>query len=170
MQTVTDTEALQKIGELIREIQMTLFVTQDENGRMHARPMQTQKPDKSKPFDGELWFLTSKSSPKVREIEANPNVLLSYAEPKSNSYVSVAGTAEAVEDRARIKDMWHEPFRIWFPDGPEDPDITLIRVKADAAEYWDSPSKGIVYAFGYFKMKLTGEVPDVGENRKVRMK
>ncbi|MDB5490439.1 MAG: ral stress protein 26 [Micavibrio sp.] len=131
--------------------------------------MGTQKSDKDKPFTGEIWFMTDINSPKVAEINANPKVLLSYAESKKQDYISVAGTATIVRDQAKVKEFWTEAFKAWFPDGPEDPDIALIRVDAEAAEYWDAPSKAIVYAYGYFKAKLTGQQPDIGENRKVAL-
>jgi len=167
MQTRTEQEAKEKIGEMIRDINIALLVTQDQSGNFHARPMGTQKPDKDKPFTGELWFMTDVNSPKVAEIKENPKVLLSYAEPKKQDYISVAGTASIVIDKAKVKEFWTEAFKTWFPDGPDDPDIALIRVDAEAAEYWDAPSKTIVYAYGYFKAKLTGEQPDIGENRKI---
>jgi general stress protein 26 len=120
------------------------------------------------PYD-ELWFFTRDDSPKIREIARNPEVLLSYAEPKGNNYVSIAGTAGIVNDRAKIKTLWSEWMRTWFPQGPDDAHIALIRVNAVRAEYWDAPSSAFVYAYGYVKARLTGEMPKAGEHRKVAM-
>ena len=72
-------------------------------------------------------------------------------------------------DPAKVQSLWSEALRVWFPKGPEDPDITLIKVEVDTAEYWDAPSSAWVYAMGYAKARLTGEPPkDVGENKIVQ--
>jgi hypothetical protein len=55
----------------------------------------------------------------------------------------------------------------WFPQGPDDPEVALLKVSVDQAEYWDSPSSTMVYAYGYVKAKLTGQSPDPGDNAKI---
>ena len=122
----------------------------------------------NKDFDGELWFASRDGTPKLDEITGHTQVLLAYSEPKSQNYVSVSGTARIVHDKAKVKELWSEPVRVWFPAGPEDPNIALICVKVESAEYWDSPSSTWLYAYGYAKARLTGDAPhDVGENKVV---
>jgi general stress protein 26 len=118
-------------------------------------------------FTDRLWFMTSADSPKLDEIRAVPLVLVAYAEPKDQNYVSVRGTARIVEDTDKIKELWTEAARVWFPRGPEESDIALIEVVVDTAEYWDAPSAAMVYAYGYAKARLTGKPPKIGENEKV---
>ena len=81
-----------------------------------------------------------------------------------------SGNARIVHDKAKIKDLWSEAARVWFPKGPDDPQIALIAVEITDAEYWDSASSTMIYAYGYAKARLTGEPPSeraLGENRKV---
>ena len=106
-------------------------------------------------------------TPKLGEIAGDEHVLLAYSEPKDQNYVSVSGTATTTQDRAKIKELWSEPMRVWFPKGPEDDNITLIKVSIDSAEYWDAPSAAWVYAYGYVKARVTGEAPKAGENKVV---
>ena len=153
----------QKVWELIKEVRIALLVTSADQG-LRGRPMAAMNKD----FDGELWFASRRDAPKLDEIKDDAHVLLAYSEPKDQNYVSVAGNARVVQDVAKVKELWSEPMRVWFPKGPEDPDIALIRVTVTSAEYWDSPSSAWVFAFGYAKARLTGEPPrDVGENKVV---
>jgi general stress protein 26 len=163
MENTTNQEAREKVWALIKDIRIALLVTHDEDGRLHARPMAAHH----EKFDGELWFFTYASSPKVKEIIANPEVLLSYADPSEQNYVSIRGLAEVVRDRGKIKELWSEILRTWFPKGSDDPNICLLCVKVESAEYWDSPSSTFVHAYGYLKARLTGQAPYPGENRKV---
>lgn len=154
----------QKVWELIKDIRVALLVTTGDGGRLHGRPMAAMNKD----FDGALWFASREGAPKLGEISGNTNVLLAYSEPKNQNYVSVSGSATVVRDTTKVKELWSEPARVWFPKGPEDPEIALIRVEVESAEYWDAPSSAWVYAMGYVKARVTGEPPkDVGENKVV---
>ena len=123
----------------------------------------------NKDFGGELWFASNDGAPKLEEIARREHhVLLAYSEPKSQNYVSVAGSATIVHDTAKANELWSEGLRVWFPKGPDDPGMALIRVKIESAEFWDAPSSKWLYAYGYAKARLTGEPPrDVGENKVV---
>ena len=149
----------QKVWELIKDVRIALLVTSADEG-LRGRPMAAMNKD----FDGELWFASRRDAPKLDEIKDDSHVLLAYSEPKDQNYVSVSGTARVLQDTVKVKELWSEPMRVWFPKGPEDPDIALICVSVNSAEYWDAPSSAWVYATGYVKARLTGKAPrDLGE-------
>ncbi|HEY8963418.1 MAG TPA: pyridoxamine 5'-phosphate oxidase family protein [Alphaproteobacteria bacterium] len=159
-------EGRDKIFDLIKDIRIAQLITQSGDGQLCARPMSAVEYDD---VDGALWFYTSIDSAKVAEIEYNPHVLLSYSEPSEQNYVSISGTAEIITDHTKIKELWFEPVRIWFPDGPDDPNLALLRVTPYSAEYWDAPAKSFVYAFGYIRQRLTGKAPKTGDHGKINM-
>lgn len=163
METSSSDADRQKVWELIKDIKVTMMVTQDASHHLSARPMVAAQTE----FNGTLWFMTREHTPKVDEVEAEHKVLLAYSHPSKQNYVSVAGKAKTVRDRAKIKEVWSEPMRTWFPKGADDPEIALIAVDVDSAEYWDAPSSAVVYAYGYAKAVLTGESPKPAENKKV---
>jgi general stress protein 26 len=160
-----DEEGRRKVFALIKDIRVAMMATYAPEGFMHSRPMVARAEEK----DGEFWFFTSRESAVVSELRADPRVLLSYAEPDDQNYVSVSGRGVVVDDKSKAKELWAEPMRTWFPKGPDDPDLILIRVDGERAQYWDSPSSTVVYAYGYLKARMTGERPDPGEEGKVRL-
>lgn len=105
----------------------------------HARPLYTLKIDEKR-FDGEMWFMTFTNSPKIREIEQNPRVVITYADAGKNVYVTVYGQASCEKNSAKAKELWNIHAKGWWPGGPEDPTLTMIRVRISTAEYWDGPS------------------------------
>jgi general stress protein 26 len=122
-------------------------------------------------FDGDLWFFTDAGSPKVDEVERDERVNVSYAAPDDNRYVSISGTARLVRDRAKIKELWNPVLKAWFPEGLDDPDLALLRVRVEKAEYWDSPSSKMVQLAGFVKAIATGKrADDIGENEKIDLK
>jgi general stress protein 26 len=158
-------EQIQKLAELIQDIDFAMFTTACSDGSLRSRPMSTQKT----PFDGTLWFFTGFDSAKVHEIEDDQHVNLSYADPKGQTYVSVSGRARISRDRAKIHELWEPTHKAWFPEGEDDPNIALIQVEVEAAEYWDSPVSTVVHIFGFAKALATGQSYEPGENEKINL-
>lgn len=157
--TETRTETIEKVNLLIKDISIAMLTTIDR-GVLRARPMATQKTE----FDGELWFFTSKLTHKAEEIEKDNRVNVSYSEPEDNRYVSLSGTAELVDDQEKIEELWSSLFLAWFPKGLEDPNLILLKVSVEHAEYWDATSSTLVEAFGLLKSLVTGERAGGGEH------
>ncbi len=158
-------EGLEKIAELIKDTQIAMLTTITPEGWMRSRPMGTQR----KSFDGNLWFFTHASEGKVREIEHEPRVNVSFSNPDDNQYVSLAGRASLVNDRAKMEELWQKPLETWFPKGLDDPDLALLKVEVEHAEYWDQHAGLVEIAAGFVKVKVTGEESDAGYGTKVEL-
>jgi general stress protein 26 len=156
--------SIKKLNDLIKDVKIAMLTTIDW-GVLRSRPMQTQEFD----FDGDLWFFTSSETHKTDEIEKDRRVNVSYAAPDSNTYISVSGMAEIVKERAKIEELWNPIYKAWFPDGLEDPNLVLLKVAVEQAEYWDSPSSTIVQIGGFVKAMVTGEHADDGEHGKINL-
>lgn len=155
-----DEAAKQKVAELIAGIDYAVFTTRGSDGApLHARPMAYRSVE----ANGDLWFFTKADSRKVEELKSDPRTLLSFADPKKQHFVSITGRSEVVSDRTTVTELWSEIYRAWFPGGPSDPNVVAIRVHAEAAEYWDTPTSAVVYAFGYLKALTTGKPSKAGE-------
>ena len=157
---------VRKLAELIKEIDFAMLTTVEEDGSLRSRPMSTQRRE----FDGDLWFFTRESAAKVGEIEREHQVNLSYAKPEEQRYVSVSGRAQVGRDRAKIEELWSPELKAWFPEGVDDPDIALLRVAVEHAEYWDSPASAVMHAVGFVKAIATGQTYEPGENEKLELK
>jgi general stress protein 26 len=156
---------LQKLRELVKDIDFCMLTTVVENGDLHSRPMSSNGDIDS---NGALWFFTSASSHKINEIEKVPKVNVSFADPDNQQYVSISGTAQLVRDRDKIDELWKPEFKMWFPNGKDDPDVALLRVSLEKAEYWDSPASTVGYLFNFVSSLVSGKEADHGENRKVQ--
>jgi len=158
---------LQKLRELVKDTDFCMLTTIDESGDLHSRPMSSNGDIDP---DGDIWFFTQASSLKVSEIAKLPRVNVSFADPDNQRYVSVSGTAQLVRDRAKIDELWRPEFKMWFPEGKDDPEVALLRVSLEKAEYWDSPSSTIGYALNFVSAMMTAKEPDLSENKKVDLR
>jgi general stress protein 26 len=153
-----------KIWHMIRKVGVAML-TSDDDGVLRSRPMAASQ----KGFDGVLWFFTREHAAKVAEVRQDPLVCVSYADPGSQTYVSLSGRASLVTDPPVLADHWHESLRTWFPKGLQDKELALLKVDVDQGEYWDAPSSTMIHAYGYVKARLTGEPPHPGGHDKVRL-
>ena len=163
---MSEQDQQQKVAELVEDAQICMFTTMTDDGSHVSRPMGLQEVE----FDGDLWFFTYDDSPKVAQVRSNPQVNVSFSNSKQSSWTSISGTAEVVQDRAKIDELWSAPLKVWFPDGKDTPGITLVKVHADTAEYWDAPSSKVVRLIGAARAAATGD-PDKfpSDNETVRL-
>ena len=104
-----------------------------------------------------------------RSHSRRPKVNTSCANPDDHKYVSISGSAHLVTYREKIKELWQPVFKAWFPEGSDQPDVALLKVKIEKAEYWDSPSSTIAQMFSFVSAVVTGKEADLGENRKFNL-
>lgn len=147
---VSPSASVNKLGELIKNIKVAMLVTSDGRNGLHGRPMMTQEAE----FDGTLWFFTAADAPKDDEIRRHSDVQVSYMNPEKNTYVSVTGTASVVQDVEKARELWRPDMKAWFPEGPEDSNLALLRVDVKEAEYWDAPSRAMVVLISMAKAAI----------------
>ncbi len=136
MDTKVDRErAIRKLAEMISEMRIAMLTTTTEDGRLWSRPITTH----GSTFDGDLWFLTKRNSPKADEVRKHEQISLSYTRLEDNTYVSLSGSAEIVLDRRKAEELWDPSYKKWFLGGPDDPELALIHVRVERAEYWNAP-------------------------------
>ena len=101
--------------------------------------------------NADVFFVTSIDDAKSEEIKQDPNVC-----------VSLTGTAELIQDQEMLNKMWSEAWKVWFPDGPDSPEVTLLKVNATHGEYWDvSGLNGVKYLYRSGKAYFAGERPEM---------
>jgi general stress protein 26 len=153
-----------RVRELIWTIRVGFLTTADHEGQFHARPVQTLHVDE----EDALWFFTDRSSPKVGELQQDLRVSLGYADPGRNVYVAVRGVCAVMRDVEKAKQIWSVEQRAYYPDGPEDGRLALLRVQIEHAEYWIAPGR-VSYLVAAAKAAFTGTpIQTLGENHKVK--
>lgn len=116
-------------------------------------------------FDGDLWLFSHRSSGTIQEITDNPQVNISFQSRKS--WLSVSGIAEIIEDRDRAHELWQPILKNWFPGEADDPDLRLIKVHAEGAEYWENDDSTIVTLLKLADTSLRGTRHDMGDKETV---
>jgi general stress protein 26 len=142
------------------------MLTTHAAGRLRARPLEA-RPDRDA---GLIFFVTDIHSAKEQEIEATPDVGLVFVDSKDNAFLSITARARVLRDTDQIEAAWRKTDEVWWPGGPTDPNVCLLQIEPLTAELWDGPASAVMTAFEFAKARLTGNEPNLGENRKVTVK
>jgi len=154
----------ERFRAIISEFHTALLVTHAANeyadlpprsttsGPLSARPMAISRIDPN----CDLWFMTGVDTSVIHEIAVEPRVQV-VAQQGDSKFIAVSGSARVLHDPAKVRELWKEPYKVWFPDGPQDPTIRLIHVAAQTGEFWDVQGKNrLTYLFETAKAYVTG--------------
>ena len=150
---VNNKEAIDKLKSLVNEIMVCLFCTdlKTDDGST-CRPMSAIKVCDQ----GNIWFFSEKSSEKNKAITADKNIQLFFSHPGKSSYMVVNGEAEIILDKIKIEELWTPIAKIWFKEGKDDPNISIIKVTPSSAYYWDTDGNRMINFLKMVASVVTG--------------
>jgi general stress protein 26 len=159
-------DKLEQFYDLVHDIEVAMLTTRRADGLLVSRPMATQV----RSAGADLWFVTAKGSPKLAEIAHDSQVNLSYYKDRTREWISVAGKARAVDDRAKIRELYRPDWKAWFGDeggekdgSADDPRMVLIAVDIELAHFMEVNKPQVVVLFELAKGMITGKAPEFAE-------
>lgn len=165
-QDTVSAERRSQLYDLVKDIKFAMFTTHKVQGHLHSRPMTLQ--NKAIEEDDALWFFMSRAGGPVAEFQGDDQVNVSFADPGKDTYVSVSGVAHVVEDPAKKTALWNKAAEAWFHGGVEDPDLALVRVDIEHADYWNVKENKLVQLWKMAEGAITGRTPHLGEHGSIR--
>ncbi|ATG55939.1 general stress protein [Brachybacterium ginsengisoli] len=149
--TNDDTLTQQDVVQKLRDTELVMLTTALPGGKLLSHPMSIQ----GVTDDADVWFFVSLSGGQAEVLRSGPEVNLAIAE--AGSWLSVAGRAAFVEDRAVVDQLWSDSAEAYFPGGKDDPDLGLLRVSGDSAQFWGLPGGRVAGLAQIVKAKVAGE-------------
>ena len=143
---------ISKLREKIDPIQFCMMTTLSADHNLLSRPMTHQAIDE----DGTLWFFTSDDSQVAEDLYRQSVINISFSNPADNVYVSMSGEAVLIKDTQKAKQLWNSMVNVWFPNGPQDPRLALIKFSTYSAEYWDADTNKLLHLFAMAKDMISG--------------
>ncbi|HWE79126.1 MAG TPA: pyridoxamine 5'-phosphate oxidase family protein [Pseudolabrys sp.] len=151
-----------RIWDLLEATGVGMLTTRFAGG-MRARPLEA-RPDRD---HGVVYFIVDVRGLKDDEIEAAPDVCFTLTNVQDKAYLSLAARAEVLRDPLLAAKFWKKTDDVWWPGGPEDRHVRVLKLEPSLGELWDGPVSREVVRHEFAKARATGEQPDLGQNRKV---
>lgn len=165
IQNLSNQDAVKKMQVLIKAADICHFVTALKQLPLNSRPMSTLTVDD----EGSIWFFSDKDSDKNKDILEDEYIQLFYANHSSSEYLSVYGTAMVLKDKAKIKELWTPIAKVWFQEGVDDPNITILKVTPLEAYYWDTKHNKLIALLKMAAAVVTGKTMDDGIEGKLKI-
>jgi general stress protein 26 len=141
-----------------------MLTTINDDQSLSSRPMTQQALEDN----GILWFFISDTSQLAIDIIRHSKINVTFANPSDSVYVSISGNAEVIKFKEKAAELWNPAVAAWFPEGLDDPHLSLIKLSIYNAEYWDSHTNKMMQIFAIAKAALVGEAPkDIGQHQKI---
>jgi general stress protein 26 len=159
--TLNMTSPTDRAWEIIEKVGVCMLTTRTSKGELRSRPVEA-RPSRDESC---LYVVTDIRSAKEYEIERDPHIGLTFTDQQTNAYLAIAALGAITTNRAQVKHWWRSTDSLWWK-GPDDPNVCVLQVELTSGSMWDGPSSKAVELFEFIKAKLTGEMPNLGENRK----
>ena len=152
------------LWDLIKETRFCMLSHRYADGSLHSHPltMQNRKLDEG----STIYFFVSTKSEVGQRLRNDGNVNLSFANVKDDTWVSITGTATILEDLHKKEELFNLFDKAWF-DGPQDPDMELVAVRIEEAEYWNVKETKLLQLLKMGKAAVTGTRPNLGEHKEL---
>lgn len=158
VQNLAQDNAIKKMQKVTEDAPIAMLCTNLGSMPFSTCPMSTQKVDD----DGMIWFLTGADSQHSREIKADPRVQLIYANTGDYAYLTIYGTAELLQDQAKIEELWTPIVKVWFQGGKDDPNVRVLKIRPEQGFYWDTKHSKTVSFLKMITSLATGKTMDDG--------
>lgn len=157
---------LAHLWELIKDTRFGMYTHRHHDGLLHSHPLTTQ--NRSIEEDAKLYFFIPRDGEIAQKLAGDDSVNVAYANTGDDSYVSVAGHAALVEDTQLKHALYNAATKAWFPNGPDDPNLGLLAVRVEHAEYWDVKESKVTQLLKMAKAAVTGDAPPkLGEHKEL---
>lgn len=163
--TSSEQDHLDRVWDILERHSVGMLTTRFAGG-LRARPLDA-RPDRD---GGVIDFLTDSRGLKDDEISAAPDVCFTVIDDGERAYLSITGQARVFRDDLRAATIWKAADDVWWPDGPRDRHLRILRIEPELAELWDGPKSDAVAKYEFARARITHEKPNLGENRKISVR
>jgi general stress protein 26 len=150
---------------MIRDVNVCMFTTSDDRGKLSSRPMSTAHIDE----ESNIWFFTNEYAEKVQDVSKDNSVNLIYAHPGKNTYINIKGYCKVLIDKDSMKALWNPLMKAWFPRGLDDPKLCLLKVVTEEASYWNNSAYKMQVLAGMLKAIVKGEKYEEDNMEKIKL-
>ena len=144
------------LWERLAQETVAMLGTRATDGSISGRPVQLVRVE----AEGTIWIFTAADGDIAQDVARDARVHVAFVNPGEELYVSLNGEARVLRDPRKARELWSPQAGVWFPDGPDDPKLGLLRIDVHRGDYWDMKDARLVRFFKLAAAAATGTRPD----------
>lgn len=159
MADLTAAEAEQEFWKALKSSNTGLLGL-DQPG-YHAQPMTAYREEET----GTIWFFTREETDLAKDagVGGGQSAMFHYGSKDQKVWACIHGELSVRgHDREIIDRFWNPVLAAWYPEGKDDPALTILRFDADDGRVWVSEGGLLKFAFEIAKANITKTIPDAG--------
>ena len=107
-----------------------------------------------------LWFFARSDTELARRIGQGGEGMFVFQQ--RDLQATITGQLSVKRDEARIAKYWNAVVAAWYPQGKDDPRLTMMRLECMDAEVWISQAGPMKFAWEIAKANATKHEPHIG--------
>ena len=116
-----------------------------------------------------LWFFSYGDTDLGRGAQGGAKAMFTFVDKGRKLWACVGGELHVHHDPARIDRFWNAVVAAWYPQGKDDPRLTLLHLKPDSAEVWINEKGPLRFAWEVLRANMTHSTPDPGRHEKLQL-
>jgi general stress protein 26 len=158
-------EAKDRLWQEIKKVRYGMLGLVGPKSGGHFQPMTAF----CEPEMGDIWFFTRDDTELARLSTGGADAMF-VLQAKDQAFQACIGGVMAPErDLARISRYWGPAVSAWYPDGKDDPHLSMLRFRARDAQVWLSESNPVRFFWEIAKANLGKALPEVGQTTSIDM-
>jgi len=160
----TPAEAEDKLWQALKDTRTGMLGLTSVGAQRHLQPMTGFEEPEAK----RLWFFTRDDTDLARDLASGAReAVYTVVTKDAKVYASIAGEIAIRHDRERIDEYWNPVVAAWYPEGKDDPHLTLLCFELTDARVWLSDKGALMFMIEVAKANMTRRTPDLGERQNV---
>jgi len=162
---INDREAVEKRlwGEIEKQHLGMLGIVDGEP--QHFQPMTAFAEE----HGGKIWFFTRTDTDLAQDAQSGRQAMFIVQSRDKELQACISGELSVQMDRERLERWWNPHVAAWYPEGKDDPRLTMLCLDCDEARVWVSDAGPVRYAYEVAKANASREVPDIGGRTDVQL-
>jgi general stress protein 26 len=127
----------------------------------HSQPMTAFRDEEM----GTIWFFTRDETDLAKDaaVGGGQSAMFTYGSKDQNVWACIHGQLSVHgADRTIIDRYWNPILAAWYPEGKDDPHLTVLRFDGDDGRIWVNEGGFFKFFYEVAKANVTKTLPDAG--------
>lgn len=112
--------------------------------------------------EGLIWFYTGADTDLAEAARNGGKAQMCVMDHSQSYYAAVIGSLSTHRSEQHIDRYWNAITSAWYPDGKQDPNLTMLKFAPESAAIWIGSNNPVRFGWEIARSAISGDEPNVG--------